>query len=78
MSPPVPGTPTSIVASTFIVKGLIFVTVPLVWFSVHTPPSPAAINRGAGSTGISAMTSLETGLITDTRFFSVLETHTNP
>src|SRR5205085_5134619 len=33
---------------------------------------------GAGSTGISAMTSFDAGLITDTRFFSVLDTQTSP
>src|SRR6267378_4280688 len=44
----------------------------------QTAPSPAAMKRGAASTGISAITSFFAGWMTVTRFFSVLETHTRP
>ena len=64
MSPPPPGTPTLIVATTFLVKGSILLTVPLPWFSVHTKPSPTAMKRGAVSTGISvALPAESAGLI---------------
>ena len=54
ISPPAPGTPTSMVATTSFVFGSIRETLPSPWLRVHTPPSPTARNRGAGPTGMVA------------------------
>src|SRR5882762_11858557 len=52
MSPPGPGTPTSIVATTLFVFGSIRETLPSPWFSDQTAPAPVAMKRGALPTGI--------------------------
>src|ERR1700722_17088884 len=56
MSPPGPGTPTSIVAATLLVAGSTRDTLPSPWFKVQMAPIPAARNRGSGPTGIFAST----------------------
>src|SRR6185295_19957467 len=52
MSPPGPGTPTSIVATTLLVAGSILETLPSPWLSVQTAPPPAAMKRGVLPTAI--------------------------
>src|SRR5262249_3746164 len=46
MSPPSPGTPILMVATTLLVFGSIRETEPSVWFRTHTAPSPTARKRG--------------------------------
>src|SRR6266852_3246554 len=46
ISPPGPGTPTSIVATTLFVFGSMRDTLPSPWFNVHTAPAPVAMKRG--------------------------------
>src|SRR3954468_21399115 len=74
MSPPPPGTPTSIVATTVLVAGSIRDTLPSPWFSVPTPPLPAAMNRGALPTAIVSTTRLVCGSTLVTVLRSVLVT----
>ena len=58
ISPPPPGTPTSIVATTLLVFGSMRDTLPSPWLSVHTAPAPTAMKRGALPTGIVSTTRL--------------------
>src|SRR4029453_13268613 len=76
MSPPGPGTPTSMVATTLFVFGSIRETLPSPWLSVHTAPPPAAMNRGDLPTGIVSTTRLVRGSTRATLLCSVLVTHT--
>src|SRR4051794_5262398 len=76
ISPPRPGTPTSIVATTVFVFGSMRDTVPSPWFSVQTAPSPAAMKRGTFPTGIVSTTRLVYGSTRETTFFSALVTQT--
>src|SRR5262249_49392036 len=84
MSPPKPGTPASMVATTLLVCGSIRETLPSVWFSTHTPPSPTARKRGWTRTGMVATTVLVFGSIRWTEPFSfesaspVFVTQTDP
>src|SRR5262252_2925840 len=52
ISPPGPGTPTSMVATTLLVDGSIRETLPSPWFNVQTAPPPDAMNRGVLPTSI--------------------------
>src|SRR5262245_51835763 len=76
ISPPPPGTPTSIVATTLLVFASMRETLPSPWFSDHTAPAPAAMNRGLGPTLIVSTTRLVFGSTRVTRSLSVLVTHT--
>src|SRR5689334_5475938 len=78
MSPPGPGTPTSIVAETLSVPGSMRDTVPSPWLSVHTAPAPTAMNRGALPTLIVSTTRLVCGSTRDTESWSVLVTESAP
>ena len=53
-------------------------TVPSPWLSTHMLPSPAARNRGAGPTGIVAVTFSVLASTLVTRLFLVLVIHTEP
>ncbi len=70
MSPPGPGTPTSMVATTSFVLGSILETVPSAWFRTHTAPSPTARNRGRPRTAMVATTALVAGSTRWTEPFS--------
>src|SRR5262249_57747474 len=63
ISPPGPGTPTSMVATTWFLFGSILETVPSDWFSTQTPAAPAARNRGWQPTAIVAATVFDFGSI---------------
>src|SRR6185295_579037 len=76
ISPPPPGTPTSIVATTLLVFGSMRDTLPSPWFSVHTAPPPAAMKRGDLPTGIVSTTRLVRGSTRATVLCSVLVTQT--
>src|SRR5437868_4508888 len=78
MSPPPPGTPTSIVAATLFVFGSIRDTLPSPWFSVHTAPAPVAMKRGDLPTGMVSAIRLVFGSTRVTVLASVLVTHTAP
>src|SRR5438105_1550411 len=70
-SPPRPGTPTLIVATTLLVFGSIRETEPSVWFRTHTAPSPTARKRGWLRTAMVAVTVFDFGSTRWTEPFSV-------
>src|SRR3954468_5725136 len=80
MSPPPPGTPTSIAAAPLLVAGSIRDTLPSPWFSVHTAPPPAAMNRGVLPTAIVSTTRLVCGstLVTVPRSVLVTQSASSP
>src|ERR1035437_1774038 len=67
ISPPGPGTSPSMVAINLFESGSIWLIVPSFWFSVQTPFSPAARNRGFGPTGTVQTTLLVLGSIRCTK-----------
>src|SRR5262245_37820829 len=76
ISPPPPGTPTSIVVTALLVFASMRVTVPSPWLSDHTAPAPAAMKRGFGPTLMASTTRLVFGSTLVTTLLSVLVTHT--
>ena len=72
MSPPPPGTPTSIVAVTLFVFVSMRDTLPSPWLSVHTLPAPAATKRGDLPTGIVSTIRFVCGSTRVTTLLSVL------
>src|SRR5262245_35967505 len=78
ISPPPPGTPTSMVATTLFVFGSIRDTDPSPWFNVHTAPRPAVMKRGALPTGIVSTIRLVCGSTRVTLSWAVLVTQTPP
>src|SRR5579864_6828165 len=78
ISPPLPGTPTSIVAVTLLVFGSIRDTLPSPWQSTQTEPSPVVKNRGFALTSIRAITKLVSGSTRSNLFSSVQVTHSAP
>src|SRR3954469_526814 len=78
ISPPGPGTPTSIVAATLLVLGSMRETLPSPWFSTQIAAGPAAIKRGDLPTVMVSATRLVFGSTRATVPCSVLVTHTAP
>src|SRR4051812_991542 len=76
ISPPPPGTPASIVATTLLVLGSTRVIEPSPWLSVQTPPSPTVRNRGFGPTGMVASITWVRAFTRVSVFFSELDTQT--
>src|SRR5579863_399243 len=78
ISPPSPGTPAGIVASSLFVFAFTRETLPSPWFKVQIDPAPAVKKRGFGPTGTVAVALFVPGSTLVTRFFSVDVTHTAP
>src|SRR5689334_1863517 len=76
ISPPGPGTPTSIVATTLFVFGSMRETLPSPWFSTQTASRPAAMKRGDLPTVIVSATRFVCGSTRATVPCSVLVTQT--
>ncbi len=78
MSPPSPGTPTSIVAVSWLLAGSMRARVPSFWLNTQMLPSPPARNLGDACTGISATTVLLWGSTRVTLPAAELVTQTLP
>src|SRR5438045_1205188 len=78
IQPPSPGTPAWIVATTVFVAGSMCDTLPSLWLSTQTPPSPAARNRGVECTMIVAVTVPPAGSTRSTVSEAAVVTQTAP
>src|SRR5688500_9144579 len=78
ISPPGPGIPAAIVATTLFVFESTREMVPSPWLIVQTEPSPTARNRGRGPTVMTSSTTWLCGLTRVSTPFSVPVTHTAP
>src|SRR3984893_12894158 len=78
ISPPLPGTPTSIDATNFAVFVSTLDTVPSPWFKVQIAPAPKVRKRGCGPTAMESVTLFVFTSTRVSRFFSGVVTQMAP